>query len=411
LSIGEPAKALEALLDQAALAEARGETPAIFARSLMRGPAEKNELVVRRGEIQLLSNHKAKGLEWRTVIQFGMFLEMRERTVYPHWLRAEPGKPPQCVLHGAQFDGADAHGGGDLADVERLLYVAATRPRHALIFVDDESLAKGGEAPRQSLAAALGLGGNGGARQWWGELPVVGEGISSEKTEKPQKRASSASAGAAGNWTHPECPENLIQNASAPANAFPRRVRPSTLAVHAAAHERAEPDLSAPPDYPEEQPLPGAAVDYGNWWHGVMERTPWAMGPEAWTAYWRQACATSPDPGRARHEVERLIASPLAARLTAPGVECMTETPMLWAEPGGVRAFDGCMDLAAWDAKHARWLVVDWKTDFVEGDYAAELKRRYSAQVAVYAQALAAMTGEMAEAVIYATRTGVEIAI
>jgi ATP-dependent exoDNAse (exonuclease V) beta subunit len=69
------------------------------------------------------------------------------------------------------------------------------------------------------------------------------------------------------------------------------------------------------------------------------------------------------------------------------------------------------VDLAAWDGKNSRWLVVDWKTDFVEGDYAAELRRRYGAQVGVYARALAGLTGAPAEAHLYGTRAGVLAAV
>jgi ATP-dependent exoDNAse (exonuclease V) beta subunit len=198
------------------------------------------------------------------------------------------------------------------------------------------------------------------------------------------------------------------------AENFTRRVRPSTLARHTAladggpsVAERSEPDLFAPPDYPEEQPPPAAAVSYGNWWHGMMETTPWAKGPAAWAAHWERHYDAAPEPERARAEGARLLASPLALRLSAPGLEFVTELPFLWAEPGKERAYDGCVDLAAWDANARRWLVVDWKTDRVEMDAAVELRAKYGAQIAVYARALGAVYGAPVEAFLYSTRTGI----
>jgi ATP-dependent exoDNAse (exonuclease V) beta subunit len=198
-----------------------------------------------------------------------------------------------------------------------------------------------------------------------------------------------------------------FQRAQVAAEKFTRRVRPSSLAQHGVkVVERSEPDWFAPPEYPEEQRPPGGTVDYGNWWHGMMETTPWAAGPAAWAGHWEQGTPAAPEPERARAESARLAASPLALRLAVPGLEFATELPFLWAEPDGAQAFDGCMDLAVWDAAAGRWLVVDWKTDRVEHDAAAELRERYGAQLAVYARALEAVYQAPVEAYIYSTRAG-----
>ena len=192
---------------------------------------------------------------------------------------------------------------------------------------------------------------------------------------------------------------------------FTRRVRPSTLARHAAPVERDESDLSAPPEFPEEQPVPTAAVAYGNWWHDLMEDTPWAAGCDAWAKFWETRLGAALEPGRARAEIAQLLRSPLAARLATPGLEFAVELPFLWAEPDSARAFDGCVDLAAWGPKNSRWLVIDWKTDRVDGDGAAELRRRYGPQIEIYARALAAMTDAPVEAYLYGTRAGVLVKV
>lgn len=400
--------ALAALLDQAVLADARGDTLAVFARALRRGPVEAVEVAARPGAVQLLTNHKAKGLEWQAVIQFGLFLDPKfANENYPCWQPfTDAGQPLRCFYDSSHASGGEkSHtsllGVTRRAEFERLLYVAATRPKHTLILLDAEALAE--KPSKNSLAMLLGVVDEGPARTAWKNLPAANGKVEKRKTETD---AASSTATQPLRWPQPEFAPEIFAEAATLAEKFPRRVRPSTLARHDAP-ERAEPDLITPPEYPEEQPVPSAAVAYGNWWHGLMEDTPWAQGREAWAQWWKARLVTALEPERAQKEIAQLLRSPLATQLAAPGLEFAVEMPFLWAEPGGARAFDGCVDLAVWDGTNARWLVVDWKTDFVDGDYAVELRRRYGPQIQVYARALSAMTGAPAEAVLYGTRAGV----
>jgi ATP-dependent exoDNAse (exonuclease V) beta subunit len=407
---GPPAPgALEALLDQAALADLRGETLAAFACSLRRGPVETTEVAARPAAVQLLTNHKAKGLEWQTVIQFGLFLDPRfAPPKYPRWQPpAAPGEPPTCLYDKAHA----AHAGANSsqherdtrrAEFERLLYVAATRPRHALIMMDAEALTE--KVPAGSLATILDIVDGGSARNWWNDIPEL-RNISAKKSSTSAQPAPQPAATL--RWPQPDWNADIFADAATRATGFTRRVRPSTLARHppAGAAARAEPDLSMPPEFPEEQPVPTAAVAYGNAWHDLMEHTPWPAGRGAWKKFWHSRFALMPDPDRARTETELLLQSELAARLAAPGLEFAVELPFLWAEPDAACAFDGCVDLAVWDGSNSRWLVVDWKTDRVDGG-GAELRERYGPQIEVYARALAAMTQAPVEAFLFGTRAG-----
>jgi ATP-dependent helicase/nuclease subunit A len=413
-ALSVPPSDYEAMLDLATLADARGDTLGDFARELRRGPVETTEPIAQRGALQVMSSHKAKGLEWPVVILFGMFRKPGfDDSHFPRWLPPEEkGEAAICLydkFHGAVAAIADgswktAIAAKRRAEFERLLYVSTTRPKQTLIAVDASALG----AMEHSLGDILGVLPGGSAHAWWKELPILdcfieGEEMSAAKSAPVEMAASTG-------WPQAEFSPVSLAAARARAENFSRRVRPSTLARHEkiiAAPERNEPDLFAPPDYPEEQTPPSAAVSYGNWWHALMENTPWSSGPKAWAAHWATQFDRAPDPARARAETARLLASPLAAKLASPGLEFLVEMPFLWPEPGGARAFDGCVDLAAWAAAAGRWLVVDWKTDRTNADAGAELLQRYGAQLEVYARTLAAVYAAPVTAFLYGTRTGV----
>jgi ATP-dependent exoDNAse (exonuclease V) beta subunit len=421
-AIGANPNELTALLDQAVLADAHGDSLAAFAQQIRVEPAGAAELVAQPGHIQLLTSHKAKGLEWQTVVLFGLFVRPDfPPPEYPCWMPPSgPGQPPVCLYDKFQ---AAATGEGEnspatnrarerRAAFERLLYVSMTRPRHHLILTDASALAVESKLSNGSLAEVLHMQESGPAGEWWNSLPVLGQKMPKPKNlaDKIEPRSETA---VAADWPRPNWPKEIFAQAEAWAKKFPHRVLPSSLAHHAVVKppERTEPDLYAPPDYPEEQPLPNVAVDYGNWWHQLMEHTPWAMGLAAWTTYWEQNWAGAPDPMRAKAEIQHLQKSPLMQQFLEPGWTFATELTFLWADESGETAYDGCVDFAAWNAQESRWLVIDWKTDQTKSNAEVELRDRYGAQVCVYARALQALTGATAVAFIYGTRTGAVIAL
>ncbi len=95
--------------------------------------------------------------------------------------------------------------------------------------------------------------------------------------------------------------------------------------------------------------------------------------------------------------VRAALAHPLLARASRAS-DVRRETPLLHALPDG-RLCEGVVDLAFREANAAggaRWTVVDFKTDRELGEHRAT----YAAQVSLYAEAIAAATGEPAEGVL-----------
>ncbi|MDP9291118.1 MAG: UvrD-helicase domain-containing protein, partial [Verrucomicrobiota bacterium] len=134
---------LDALLALAATAEAEGETLAQFAETLRADFASAREVrPVDRDAIQLITSQKAKGSEWQAVIVPFLSRDIRPRArKYPRLVKTPSGE----LVPVFSKDGmtAELKAGVELAEqqsMERLLYVALTRARHALVLAADDKL-------------------------------------------------------------------------------------------------------------------------------------------------------------------------------------------------------------------------------------------------------------------------------
>jgi ATP-dependent helicase/nuclease subunit A len=110
----------------------------------------------------------------------------------------------------------------------------------------------------------------------------------------------------------------------------------------------------------------------------------------------RLLAATTEEISAATLAVERALAHPLFVRARVAGI-CRREAPILLGLPGG-QLVEGVLDLAfrEVEAEGPIWTVVDFKTDVEMG----ERKDGYARQVALYADAVAAATGESARGVL-----------
>ncbi|HMC76628.1 MAG TPA: UvrD-helicase domain-containing protein [Vicinamibacterales bacterium] len=142
-----------------------------------------------------------------------------------------------------------------------------------------------------------------------------------------------------------------------------------------------------------------AGPSFGLLVHAVLADVPFdASGPvvEAIArAQGRAVGASDEDIAQAAATVERVLRHDLVRRARAAAARgmCRRETPIAMTEAGGALV-EGVVDLAF--QENGRWIVVDFKTDV---DLALR-QAEYTRQVRVYADAIAAATGLLADPAI-----------
>ncbi|PYI58564.1 MAG: hypothetical protein DMC60_12530, partial [Verrucomicrobia bacterium] len=142
---GDLERELDALLTQAAEAEADGMILAKFAEQVRDDFATPRAVrfSVDDNAIQLITSHKAKGSEWQAVIVPFLARDLRPPSrPYPHFVKS-PLNSELIIAFGKEDKSKDLKDAIERAqqqDLERLLYVATTRARQALVVVLDQEI-------------------------------------------------------------------------------------------------------------------------------------------------------------------------------------------------------------------------------------------------------------------------------
>ena len=359
-----------------------------------------------RDQICLITCHRAKGLEWDVVILPHLFREIgfpQER--YPRVFHA--GEGPRLVLGRALQPETLRARQQRLRrqEYERLLYVAATRARKFLVLVDFEGFQPRAKAGSNfSFAQLLQIQENGHSRAMWKEFP--------ESSHSPVTDLETIETDRLGEISSQPLEKSYFRTAREVGNRFIRHRTPSTLdRAEWDIEDRVEADLLAA-ELPDEIEA-DASLDadaYGTWWHTMMEINPWEAGVEAWSRHFDDRLKSCRDSVRGRREVKLFEISTLSRVLQKPDLVIRTEVPFLWRS-GQFEAFDGVIDLVAWDPKEGSWLIVDWKTvQLSEGDTRSAMDR-YLAQVSAYRDAVRSLRGEAVKSWIFWTSSGTFVAI
>lgn len=389
-----------ALLALAAEAESAGLSLRAFAEQLRDGMEEERPATpIDPNAVQVLTIHKAKGLQWPVVVLPLLFRTIGENKNYPAVARAGYGEPPRVIFSSDELGPMrNAIEAEIRREFQRLLYVGLTRAQRTLILTDDHAL-----FPRKSaqltFADLLGLTGENGQPVYNAAFMEAPEAPPAECSIPPPPVAEAAPADPA-----PDAGE--LDEALARLSEAPRRVLPYELGE---AESRAERALAAVET--ERSESAEAARAYGIWWHTTAEHMPWEDSIPAQESHWARALEACPMRERGVREAELLLRSPTAERLRASGLLRKREVPILWKRDER-EVIEGVIDLAVWDEREAKWWVLDWKTNIVAPEDAeAHLRKIYAPQLRAYADALRAITGAKVECGVYSTATGLWVAI
>ncbi len=292
---------------------------------------ERAELAVERGAIQLMSIHKAKGLEWPIVVLPFLHRPNNDgREKYPY-----PDLSSKKLLW--QDDEKTEDG-----NLNRLLYVAQTRAKEALILVDD---AKYYKTATNSAAARLGIAAGGCFEEAFKQLGPPGFDWG-EVCEQAEARAPVE-------WQTPQdCP------------------------------------VRSPTSFVDEEAIRGkgkeeGGLEYGDAWHGL-----WARGIEFVKKVERFKYP------RLKAELEALKKHSLWQKIASGNAS--TEVPFFAKIDGMV--LEGRVDLLLETPEGV--CVVDWKTDQMPLEQIAEI---YKPQMLAYKAAFEKLSGKAVSVYLYAT--------
>ncbi len=342
--------------------------------------------------IKLISSHSAKGLEWPVVIPIGLWRGIG--FAKPHGLRilSEHGSVPLVVFdsEGVDDETRESWNRKELRELVRLLYVTLTRARTALVIPWAEKM----ELKENCFAGIWDLDPR--------ELDPLPEHLESAATTESRVPVPG-----------PLPPEVPTSPPRIPASGLPRRILPHELAVapdlaRAALHESG---LEAPFP-PRAGPDP---LEYGVWWHEVMEGLPWSAEQSAVETYGALALSKAAALGceaRGREEWERFLASEPWRLMREPRWSRLAEAGILAPFRAG-EWIDGVIDLVLHDPGAGEVWVVDWKTNrrnSAEDDtvLAGRLAAAYQHQLAAYGACAAAFfPGCRVQLWVYSTVAGI----
>jgi ATP-dependent helicase/nuclease subunit A len=357
--------------------------------------------------VRLMTLHKAKGLEFDTVVVASLGFRDRERTAGRRTLvHTGPGRPLALAasMRGrtirtpgfgfiAQLDDAR-----DLAEEKRQLYVALTRAKRTLVlswFRRRRRLKSGdvSDTIGKSLLAPIAF-----AETLPPRLAPLVEVVAPEVSAPPSPEKAPAAAFAVDLDAERAAAETRLARARATASRPLRRSGEKDAPQ--APRPPAGGDAGSPEDLPaleRHEEVHEAAVRLGTAVHEAMEalldpvRTPPGSAAEA------VAASAFPLDPAARAEavrlVERLLAHPVVARARAARRR-FVELPILFRDDAleGAPLVEGKIDLLF--EEDDGWVVVDWKTDRLPTPAVrAEREALYAPQLASYARALVALLG------------------
>src|SRR5437762_4086761 len=394
---GDLARELDALLAQAAEAEANGMILAEFAEHLRNDFAAPRAVHFSADDnaIQLITSHKAKGSEWQAVIVPFLARELRPPSrPYPHFVKS-PMNGELIIAFGKEDKSKDLKDAIERAqqqELERLLYVATTRARHALVVVLDQEIFSNSEGKLPKTAQLRRLIRD--KDSYSGEFDQHSSTIDKVLESSPTVGYPSQKNGAE---IEPLTSREL-KRAAKRASEFVRKITPSAL------------DSEVPAEVRTRSRLDNLATLYGRWWHNFFERLDWKGGIDSAQKLFEKQLPISPDAKAAVKDWNstrrNLFNDASIARFLASDETLFhAEFPVSWRR-NDRSVLEGLIDSIMINRKAVRCLLLDWKTNDVSSSDAEIFRARYRPQLAAYWKAVGEITGLEVEAGLFSTALG-----
>jgi ATP-dependent helicase/nuclease subunit A len=409
----DPAAELDALLVAAAAAEASGITLADFAKELRASFDETREVRPSSEDaIQLMTAHKAKGLEWQVVIV--PFLSRQVRTGssrYPRAIQSIEESVPQIAFNKTDLSTELERElkASDRQKMERVLYVALTRAKHSLVLAFDRQLfAKAnGDVHKESQIKWLRCDSDDCNEKIFASLSTEARECPATAAHQKKSRAKVLKP--------VMFPPVSLGKARKKAAKFIHALNPSSFGAGEEPPAESGADIRDANVTLQLRATGDAATRYGVWWHDFIQQIPWNTDATSWESVFEANRPLSPDMARSTREWrllrDRLSSSSDFRRFRDRQFLVHPEMPFYWRMDEET-SLEGIIDLAFFDPTARRWLIIDWKTNRVRREKIDILRAQYRAQIAAYWKAVTQMTpnGIGVDAGIYSTPTGEFIA-
>jgi ATP-dependent exoDNAse (exonuclease V) beta subunit len=393
---GDLSRELEALLAQAAEAEAGGTTLSEFAERLRNDFTTERTVrfTVDDNAIQLITSQKAKGSEWQAVIVPFLARDLRVPPPrYPDLIKS-PDTGDLLIALSAAEKSKELKKALELAheqEIERLLYVATTRARHTLVLVLDQEIFSNpeGKLPRGAQLRRLIRN----ADSYSGEFDDHSRTIEEVKHSEGVIASPPSLAAAIEPLASSE-----LKRAKKRASEFVRKFIPSAL--------EAEIDV----EFRAHSRLDNLATLYGRWWHKFLERLDWRGGTDSAQKLFDEHRSICPDPKSAMKDWKAMRANLFSdGRITPYLIKGETrfhrELSFAW-QINERTVLEGFIDALMVDGDAGRALLLDWKTNRIAKGEEQQLRERYRPQIAAYWKSISEITKLEVEAGLFATATG-----
>ncbi len=345
---GDLARELDALIVQAAEAEANGMILPGFAEQLRNDFASPRAVrfSAEDNAIQLITSYKAKGSEWQAVIVPFLARDLRTPTRARHTL--------VVVLDQEIFSSSD----GKLLKTAQLRRLIRDKDFYSGEFDQDSSTI---DEVRESS-------------------PIV-EHASQKNGSEIEPLTSSE-----------------FKRAAKRASEFVRKITPSAL------------DSEVPADVRTRSRLDTLATLYGRWWHKFFQRLDWKGGIDSAQKLFEKELPISPDAKAAVKDWNatrrNLFSDATIARFLASDETLFhAEFPFSWHR-NDRSVLEGLIDSIMINRKAGRCLLLDWKTNDVSPSDVEIFRETYRPQLAAYWKAVTEIAGLEVEAGLFSTALG-----